>query len=593
MYINRKVVDSQDTMRLSEELGITPELAMVLLKRYDTIDVSELRNYLFADSVLYVPFPHVSEAVSLLNKHILAGCKIAIINDYDVDGITSGLIASEMLRFLGVETTIITSDRITGGYSITNDLIDEAKAFDASLIITTDNGITAFEPIAYAKELGIDVLITDHHEPIIENGSEELPDAEVIVEPKLSDCNYPMQEICGAVVVFKVAEALLSAQNLELLGMAHLAPAADGLLGGFSELAGIATIMDVMPLVGENRVIVKNALKRINNGSYFVGIRQLAALMNIELGKITSKRISFGIGPCLNAESRMTGKIETCLKLLQTKDNNEAEKLARSLIAINDKRKDKTAKLEEEYLPQAVASDDNFIFVYVQNELHTLCGILAGRIVEKTSKPCVVLTDNPNGTLTGSGRAPKGYNIIENLRKYNDLFDKLGGHEGACGLTISRDNFETLKDVLRKDSSIAAGAKGNDYVDIYINPCFVRNAFLDELYLLEPYGEDNEELCIMAESCILVSMKPLGKTGLYRTFQLMDNRGNLFEAKLFSSVSEMESRFVSDFGEDALQTLKLGRGNFKVDLVYEPRYNTWNGVTEIQFMMKDYQKSMK
>lgn len=593
MYINRKVVDSQNTVRLSEELGITPELAMVLLKRYDNVDVASLRNYLFADSVPYVPFPHVKEAVQLLNRHILAGCKIAIINDYDVDGITSGLIASEMLRVLGVETTIITSDRITGGYSITNDLIDKAKAFDASLIITTDNGITAFGPVAYAKELGIDVLITDHHKPVIENGKEKLPDAEVIVEPKLADCDYPMREICGAVVIFKVAESLLSVRNLELLNMAHLAPVVDSLLGGFSELAGIATIMDVMPLVGENRVIVKNALQRINNGSYFVGIRQLAALMNIELGKITSKRISFGLGPCLNAESRMTGKIETCLQLLQTKDNNEAEKLARSLIAINDKRKEKTTKLEEDYLSQAVASDDNFVFVYVPNELHTLCGILAGRIVEKTYKPCVVLTDNPNGTLTGSGRAPKGYNIIENLRKYDDLFDKLGGHTGACGLTISRDNYETLKEVLRKDPSIAARGKEDDYVDIYINPCFVRNAFLDELYLLEPYGEDNEELCIMAESCTLISMKPLGKTGLYRTCQFMDSKGNIFEAKLFSSVSEMESRLVSDFGKDVLQTLKLGRGNFKVDLIYEPRYNTWNGVTEIQFMMRDYQKAMK
>lgn len=593
MYVNRRAVDSKETLSLAEKLGITPELAMVLLKRYGSVDASILHNYLYANSVPYVPFPNVKEAVELIDKHILTGCKIAIINDYDVDGITSGFIASEMLKVLGVETTIITSDRITGGYSISKELIDKAKEFDASLIITTDNGITAFEAVAYAKELGIDVLITDHHEPILEDCIEHVPDAEVIVEPKLSGTNYPMREICGAVVIYKVAEELLSTRNLEVLNMSNLVPVTSQLLGGFLELAGIATIMDVMPLINENRVIVKNALERINNGSYFVGIRQLAAQLNIELGKITSKRIAFGIGPCLNAESRMTGKIDTCLKLLQTKDNNEAEKLARSLVSINEKRKERTLKLEEEYLPQAMESKDRFIFVYVKEELHTLCGILAGRICEKTKKPCVVLTDAPNGILVGSGRSPKTYNLIEGLRKYDNLFDKLGGHEGACGLSITKENYDTLVEVIGKDETVPVGIVEDTLVDIYINPCYIRNAFLDELYLLEPYGEDNEELCIVAEECTLVSMKPLGKTGLYRNCRLIDNKGNVFEAKLFSSVSEIEKRLSQDFGSECLSNLSKDRGSYKIDLVYEPRYNTWNGVTEIQFMMQDYQVSSK
>lgn len=591
MYVNRNEVNNQEVIRLATELGITPELSMVLIKRYGYQNKEVLRNYLFADSVPYVPFPNVDKAVALIDKHIFAGCKIAIINDYDVDGLTSGFIASEMLRVLGVETMIITSDRINEGYSISNQMIDKAKEFDASLIITTDNGIAAFGPLTYAKELGIDVIVTDHHEPVVENGIEKLPDAEVIVEPKLKGNIYPMREICGAVVIFKVAQQLLSNENLALLNMSHLSSSTDSLLGGFMELAGIATIMDVMPLIGENRIIVKNALRRINQGSYFVGIRQLAALMNIELGKVTSRRISFGIGPCFNAESRITGKIEKGMRLLQTRDNNEAEQLARELVDINNKRKDRTAKLEEIYLPQALESDRNFICIYIENELHTLCGILAGRICEKTNKPCIVLTDEPNGSLCGSGRAPKGYNMIESLRRFSELFEKLGGHEGACGLTISKSNYENLLEALKNEPLETAGDNFK-YVDIYINPCHIRNQFLDEMCLLEPYGEDNKEICFMAERCTLIALKTLDKAGKYRTLTLIDNQGNIFDAKLFTSVCEIENRLVCDFGKDCLSVLRKGRGSYKIDLVYEPEYNTWNGVTTIQFSCKDYQKSM-
>lgn len=593
MFRNRKTVNNQYVQDVSNALHITPELAMILIKRSkeDFVNLNELSEYLYSDSVPYVPFPHVDEAVALINKHILAGCKIAVINDYDVDGITSGFIASEMLRFLGVETTVIASDRITEGYSITKPLIDRAKEFDASLIITTDNGITAFEQVEYAKELGMEVLITDHHEPIIENGAEKLPTANVIVEPKLADCNYPMREICGAVVTMKVAEILLGEENLKALGKENLIPYAGGLLGGFLELSGIATIMDVMPLVGENRVIVKNALRRINNGSYFVGLRQLAAKMKIELGQITSNRIAFGIGPCFNAESRMTGKITKCLSLLYTKDNNEAEKIAAELISINEKRKEASAKLEEEFLPVALESKDNVIFVYTPNNLHTLCGILAGRITEKTGKPCIVATDNPNGELSGSGRSVEKYDMITNLRKFSDLFEKLGGHTLACGMTISKDNFETLKNVVNDAAKNLVFSEEDTLVDLIINPCFIRNEFLNEVNLLEPYGEENKELVIAAKNCTLFDMQSLGKTGDYRKCRLMDDIGNIFEGLLFSDVSGFEATLTADFGADSLENLKKSRGNYKVDVVYDPRFHTWNGNTEIQYILKDYQRA--
>jgi len=593
MYKNRKTVDNSHVQYIANMLHITPELAMILLKRNqtETVDLEELRNYLYSMTIEHLPFPHVSEAVALLNKHVLAGSKVAIINDYDVDGITSGFIASEMLRVLGVATTIITSDRIYGGYSITNELIDKAKDFDADLIITTDNGIVAFEPIEYAKELGIEVLVTDHHDPLTEDGIQKLPVADIIVEPWLSDCDYPFKEICGAVVVFKIAQSFLSEENLRFLGREDLIPYAEAIMGGFIELAGIATIMDVMPLKGENRVLVRNALQRINQGSYFVGIRQLAAKMNIELGKITSSRISFGIGPCFNAESRMTGKTELSLRLLETRDNNEAEKLATSLVALNDKRKSEVDRLSQEYVHYEDYEDKQFIIQYMPDALHTLCGIISGRITEVTGKPSIVLTDSPSGVLVGSGRSVESFNMIKSLRHYSNLFEKIGGHAMACGMSITKDNLKKLCDLLQKDLANVVFPEKEQLVDLFINPGFIRNAFLDELVWLEPYGENNEEPVLMATNCTLYQMKPLGKTGEYRKLFLLDNKGNRFEAVMFSNTAQIEEKLESSFGKECLEELKKGRGNYRVDFVYEPSYHTWNNVTNIQFLTKDLQKA--
>ena len=593
MYRNRKVVDNMQVKHLSDLLGITPELAMILLKRNtkENIDINEMRDYLYSYSISNAPFPHVDEAVALLNRHILAGCKIAIINDYDVDGITSGYIASEMLRFLGVSTMIITSDRIHGGYSISKDLIDRAKEFDASLIITTDNGITAFEPIAYAKELGLEVLVTDHHDPVIENDMQKLPDADVIVEPWLSDCEYSFREICGAFVIFKVAQSLLSEENLMRLNRYDLIPYKDTLIGGFVELAGLATIMDVMPLKGENRALVRSALRRINEGSYFVGIRQLAAKLNIELGKITSNRISFGIGPCFNAESRMTGKITTCLRLLETRDNNEAEKLAAELVRVNELRKAEVERLCQEYVHYEDYEEQSFIFQYIPNALHTLCGIISGRITEETGKPSIVVTDNSKGLLTGSGRSVEIFDIIRTLRKYPQFFDKLGGHPMACGMSFTKEQYEALVQTLSNDLKGLTFPEREQLVDLFINPCYVRNAFLDELVLLEPYGENNDQPVLMATNCTLFQMQPLGKNGEYRKLRLLDNQGKMFDAVLFSNISKVEDILISSFGKECLSELGKGRGNYHVDFVYEPNYRTWNGVTSIQFLMRDLQKA--
>ena len=525
----------------------------------------------------------MDKAVAVLGEKIKENAKIRIIGDYDIDGIQSTYILLEGFRMLGADVDSDIPDRMKDGYGLNRNLIDRALEADVDTIITCDNGIAAAEEIAYAKSMGMTIVVTDHHEvPYTEIGGERryiLPEADAVVDPKQEDCTYPFKGLCGAAVAYKLVEALMEAMGKD-------AEDADYLM----ENVAIATIGDVMDLVDENRIFVKQGLdmlKRTEN----LGLKALMECTGVNVDKLSSYHIGFVIGPCMNASGRLD-TAKRALELLEAKKVAEADLLAGDLKALNDSRKDMTAQAVEEAFIQVENNelkDADVLVVYLPECHESLAGIVAGRIREKYYRPVFVLTKGAEG-LKGSGRSIETWHMYEGLNRVKHLLSKFGGHKMAAGLSMPEENLEQFRKEINEKSGITPEDLNEKIaIDMQLPFECVNEKFIGELAVLEPFGKGNARPVFAERQVQVESARILGKNKNVLKLQVKDLHGTRMDAMYFGDVNTFVEYVREKFGDIACECLLHGHGHgIVMAFTYYPDINEYQGVRTPQIVIQNY-----
>ena len=560
----------EDNQELAEKFGVSP-MAMRLIRSRAGLSEAEVRAYLYgtlddlADARL---MKGMTEAVELLCQKIQAGATIRIIGDYDIDGVNATHILVTGLRRAGARVDTVIPDRLKDGYGINEHLIEQAKEAGIDTIVTCDNGIAAAKEIAYAKELGMTVIVTDHHEiPYREepDGTRTmiLPPADVIVNPKQADCPYPYKKLCGAAVAWRLVEVLYQEAGVPREEFLRLA-----------QFAAVATIGDIMDLTGENRILVKYGLRQLEQTDN-PGYRALLAVNGLEGKKLTAYHIGFVIGPCINASGRLD-TAKRALELLGAGTAAEAEKLAGDLKALNDSRKDLTAKGTEEAIclvEETELGKERVLVIYLPDCHESLAGIIAGRIRERYFRPCFVLTDGEEG-VKGSGRSIPGYHMFEDMTKVAELFTKFGGHPMAAGLSIPTENVEILRKRLNENCRLT----DEDLVpklpyDAVLPIQYAGEQIIRELELLEPFGKENDKPLFAAANVRVKSARIIGKNRNVLKTVLEDAKGSRLEGISFGDV-EADLNYIES--KDT------------VCLLYYPEINEFQGRRTVQAVIESW-----
>ena len=577
--------DSEAVAKLASVLRISPVLANLLVQR--GIDTVEKADKFFKPSLadLHDPFlmKDMDKAVAVLGEKIKENAKIRIIGDYDIDGIQSTYILLEGFRMLGADVDSDIPDRMKDGYGLNRNLIDRALEADVDTIVTCDNGIAAAEEIAYAKSMGMTIVVTDHHEvPYTEIGAGRryiLPEADAVVDPKQEDCTYPFKGLCGAAVAYKLVEALMEAMGKD-------AEDADYLM----ENVAIATIGDVMDLVDENRIFVKQGLdmlKRTEN----LGLKALMGCTGVNVDKLSPYHIGFVIGPCMNASGRLD-TAKRALELLEAKKVAEADLLAGDLKALNDSRKDMTAQAVEEAFIQVENSelkDADVLVVYLPECHESLAGIVAGRIREKYYRPVFVLTKGAEG-LKGSGRSIETWHMYEGLNRVKHLLSKFGGHKMAAGLSMPEENLEQFRKEINEKSGITPEDLNEKIaIDMQLPFECVNEKFVEELAVLEPFGKGNARPVFAERQVQVESARILGKNKNVLKLQVKDLHGTRMDAMYFGDVNTFVEYVREKFGDIACECLLRGHGHgIVMAFTYYPDINEYQGVRTPQIVIQNY-----
>ena len=555
---------------LAAQFHVSP-MAMRLIRSRAGLSEAEVRAYLYgtlddlADARL---MKGMTEAVELLCQKIQAGATIRIIGDYDIDGVNATHILVTGLRRAGARVDTVIPDRLKDGYGINEHLIEQAKEAGIDTIVTCDNGIAAAKEIAYAKELGMTVIVTDHHEiPYREepDGTRTmiLPPADVIVNPKQADCPYPYKKLCGAAVAWRLVEVLYQGAGVPREEFLRLA-----------QFAAVATIGDIMDLTGENRILVKYGLRQLEQTDN-PGYRALLAVNGLEGKKLTAYHIGFVIGPCINASGRLD-TAKRALELLGAGTAAEAEKLAGDLKALNDSRKDLTAKGTTEAIRLIEETDlgqDKVLVVYLPDCHESLAGIIAGRIRERYFRPCFVLTDGEEG-VKGSGRSIPGYHMFEEMTKVAELFTKFGGHPMAAGLSIPTENVELLRKRLNENCRLTdADLIPKLSYDAVLPIQYAGEQIIKELELLEPFGKENDKPLFAAANVRVKSARVIGKNRNVLKTVLEDDKGSRLEGISFGDV-EADLHYIES--KDT------------VCLLYYPEINEFQGRRTVQAVIESW-----
>lgn len=574
-----------DFQHISEKFHISPRVASLIRNR-DVIGDDAIEKYLngtIADLYDGMLMKDMDKAVAVLGEKIKENAKIRIIGDYDIDGIQSTYILLEGFRMLGADVDSDIPDRMKDGYGLNRNLIDRALEADVDTIITCDNGIAAAEEIAYAKSMGMTIVVTDHHEvPYTEIGAGRryiLPEADAVVDPKQEDCTYPFKGLCGAAVAYKLVEALMEAMGKD-------AEDADYLM----ENVAIATIGDVMDLVDENRIFVKQGLdmlKRTEN----LGLKALMECTGVNVDKLSPYHIGFVIGPCMNASGRLD-TAKRALELLEAKKVAEADLLAGDLKALNDSRKDMTAQAVEEAFIQVENSelkDADVLVVYLPECHESLAGIVAGRIREKYYRPVFVLTKGAEG-LKGSGRSIETWHMYEGLNRVKHLLSKFGGHKMAAGLSMPEENLEQFRKEINEKSGITP-ENLNEKIAIDMQLPFecVNEKFIEELAVLEPFGKGNARPVFAERQVQVESARILGKNKNVLKLQVKDLHGTRMDAMYFGDVNTFVEYVREKFGDIACECLLRGHGHgIVMAFTYYPDINEYQGVRKPQIVIQNY-----
>lgn len=496
-----------DFAGIGKKFQISPRLACLIRNR-DVVGEEAIGQYLngtigdLCDGML---MKDMDKAVEILREKLEEGKRLRVIGDYDIDGVNATYILLEGLKRLGADADYDIPDRMTDGYGLNIHLVQRAYDDGVDTVLTCDNGIAAAEEIAFGKDMGMTVIVTDHHEvPFEEWGGKKqylLPPADAVVDPKRPDCEYPFPHLCGAAVAYKLMEALWESMGRDSEDL-------DDLI----ENVAIATVGDVMDLKGENRIFVKEGLQMLER-TRNPGLRSLIECTGLADKTISAYHIGFVLGPCLNASGRLD-TAKRALRLLEAKTRKEADQLAWDLKALNDSRKEMTEKAvkEAELMVEASAlKEDRVLVIYLPDCHESLAGIVAGRIRERYYKPAFVLTNASEG-LKGSGRSIEAYSMYEELSRCKDLLMRFGGHRQAAGLSMKRENLESFRKMINDHCTLTPKDLTEKVViDMEMPFSCVTEGLIRELALLEPFGKGNTKPVFAARNVRLMDMRVIGR----------------------------------------------------------------------------------
>lgn len=560
---------------ISKRFGVNSIISKLLINR-DITNEDSIEMFLNPDlDRLHSPitFKDIIPASNLINEDCRNNKKVRIVGDYDVDGIMSIYILYKGLKKIGINVDYTVPDRIKDGYGINKRIIDGAIEDGIDTIITCDNGISANETILYAKEQGLKVIITDHH-----NVPEVLPKADAIINPKQKDCKYPFKEICGAVVAFKFIQFLYMTNGLENNEIYELI-----------EYAAIATICDVMDIIDENRIIVKKGLEALNS-TMDIGLRALINSCGLEDKTLSVYHIGFILGPCLNATGRLDSAL-SAIELLLSEDKSEAKTIAESLVDLNGKRKSMTEdgikrakhKVDTNYI------DDKVLIIYEPTIHESIAGIVAGRIKDYFNKPTIVLTDGEQ-LIKGSARSIEGYNIYEELLKHDNLLETFGGHTMAAGLSLKEENVDKLRDKLNSYCSLTDDDLiPRVHIDMQLSLQYLNFKLLEDMKCLEPYGKGNSKPLFGEKDLKIRRASILGKNKNVVKMDLVSSFNTSFDGIMFSNSEVFMDEISNKYGNSELDNVLKGIDNdIIIDIIYYPDINEYKGKTNIQLKVENF-----
>lgn len=574
-----------DFAGIAKRFGISPVTARLIRNRGVMGDEAIARYLKGGIGELYDPHLLLDSdrLTDILVQKISEQKKIRVIGDYDIDGVMSTYILYKGITRCGGSVDFQIPDRMKDGYGINDHLIEQADEAGIDTIITCDNGIAAIGEIAHAKSLGMTVLVTDHHEiPYTEERGErhyKRSEADAIVNPKQMECTYPYKNLCGAAVAWKVIQILYEKCDIAVEESYD-----------FLENVAFATVGDVMDLTDENRILVREGLKRIHT-TMNPGMRALILQNKLEPEQISSYHFGFVLGPCINASGRLeTAKI--ALNLFLQEDVKKASEIAAELVDLNAQRKDMTAEGVELAMQQVEEGNtgEKVLVVYLPDVHESLAGIIAGRIREACHKPTFVLTKSEDG-VKGSGRSIEAYSMYEELCKCQELFTKFGGHPMAAGLSLPEANVE----IFREKINACCGLTEEDFIpkikiDIPMPVDYPDIPLVNELLLLEPFGKANVKPQFADKNLGIDRAVVVGKNQNVLKLTLKTERGKSISAVYFGDVEEFREYYGRKYGENEVQQAFLGRINgIRMSVVYYPEINRYQGNESIQIVIKNYQ----
>ena len=575
---NRKV----DLKAMSEKYKISQLLCKLMVNR-DIIDENIINSYINpVYKYLHSPktMKDVVIAVDIIKRKIQENKKIRIIGDYDVDGIISVFILYTALKKCGANVDYEIPDRIKDGYGINENIVKVAYDEGVDTIITCDNGISAIDQIQYAKDLGLTVIVTDHHDvPFIEEDGVRTflsSQADAIINPKQIECEYKFKSICGAGVAFKLMEALYEEIGMDKEECYKLI-----------EFVAIATVCDVVDLIDENRIFVKNGLEMLNN-SKNIGINALKKACGLEDKEITAYHLGFVIGPCLNASGRLDSA-KKGLELLLMEDDEEAKNLAQEIVDLNDARKNMTKEGVDRAINIIDSTDinnDNILVVYIPDIHESLAGIVAGRVKEKYNKPTIILTKSEEG-VKGSARSIEEYNMFEGLLACKELLDKFGGHPMAAGLSLQEDKVDELRIALNNKCELTdEDLTRKIMIDSSLPLEYLNLHLIEELNVLEPFGKGNSKPVFGVRDAKITRAMLLGKDKNVLKLKLLTNNNITIDAMIFNDLENFESKIIEKYGNEGLDNLyNKSNNNISMDFTFYPSINEWNGNKSIQIVV--------
>lgn len=555
-----------DFNEIASKYNILPVTARLIRNR-DIVEDNEINMYLNGSlGELHSPrlLKDMDKAVAIICDKLTQEVRFRVIGDYDIDGVCAGNILVRGMKMLGANVDFEVPDRVVDGYGINQRIINDAHRDGIDTIITCDNGIAAWDAIEGAKECGMTIIVTDHHEV-----PEKKVPADAVIDPKQKDCPYPYKDICGAVVAYKLIQALFEEMNRDISEIKYLL-----------ELAAIATIGDVVNLQDENRIIAKTGLQLIDN-SRIPGVRALKKVCCLENSEINSYHIGFKMGPCLNAG----GRLDTAMKsyrLLALEEDEAADLLAEELYNLNEERKEMTIK-NTEIAMEMIENDPEYeqetiLVVFLPDCHESLAGIVAGRIREKYNKPVFAITRSGE-LLKGSGRSIEGYNMFEELTKCSDLLVKFGGHEMAAGLSLLESNLMPLRKTLNKNSTLTEeDLICKVWIDVAMPFQYISERLVQELKMLEPFGKANPKPVFADKNIRIKRITVFGKDRNVIRLNMI-NEGNFnMEGTVFMGEEEFTKLMEDKYGSEEVQNAFSGReNNIKLGITYYPEVSEYRG----------------